>query len=419
MSKLELIQNFLRSEQADGWLLYSFRDQNPIALWVAGLQSSGSRRWFLWIPCKGRPVWIAHRIEKSNFIDLSDDLNGEVLLYVSWQELGERLKQVVCAGKSLVARAATGRTARILMEYSPENAIPYVSRIDAGIMELVTNATGAEIESSADIVQIAVATISAGHLAGQKRAARICLDIKDAAFAWIADKIRSDKPVTEFDVQQHIGKLFADAGMQPLPCIVAVNANAADPHYFPSEDLHSPIREGDVVLIDLWNREEGDPEACFADCTWTAYCGAETPPQVTEIFVIVARARDRAVEFIQERISAGKDVYGYEADDACREVIESAGYGYAFFHRTGHSLGHTGHFIGVNIDNLETRDRRKILPGVMFSIEPGIYLPDFNFDNSVPSKGLGIRSEIDCYIHPDRVEVTTLPLQTSVNALIR
>ena len=411
MSKLDLIQKYLEAEEVDGWLLYSFRDQNPIALSVAGLQASGSRRWFLWIPREGRPVWIAHRIEKSNFVDLPPDLQGDVLLYVSWQEIEERLKQAVRGGES--------KAPRILMEYSPGNAIPYVSRVDAGIMELVTRSTGAKIESSADIVQIAAATISPEHLTGHKRAARICLDIKDAAFAWIADRIRDNAPVTEYDAQQHIADLFVDAGMKPVRCIVAVNANAADPHYFPGEGLHSPIREGDVVLIDLWNREEGDPEACVADCTWTAYCGAETPQKVTEIFGIVARARDRAVEFIQERLSSGRDVYGYEADDACREVIEGAGYGHAFFHRTGHSLGPTGHFIGVNIDNLETRDRRKILPGVMFSIEPGIYLPDFNFDNSVQAKGLGIRSEIDCYVHPDRVEVTTLPLQTKVTALLK
>ena len=410
MSKLELIQNYLDAEQADGWLLYSFRDQNPIAISVAGIESSGSRRWFLWIPREGRPVWIAHRIEKSNFINLPDDLAGEVHLYVSWQEIEENLKRVISSGNT--------RSPRILMEYSPGNAIPYVSRVDAGIMELVKRSTGAVIESSADIVQVAVATISPKHLAGHKRAARICLDIKDKAFSWIADKLRGNTAITEYDAQQHIAELFVESGMEAARCIVAVNANAADPHYFPSKDLHSPILEGDVVLIDLWNRESGDAFACVADCTWTAFCGSETPRRVTEIFDIVAKARDRAVEFMQERIGAGRNVYGYEVDDACRGVIENSGHGHAFFHRTGHSLGHTGHYIGVNIDNLETEDRRKILPGVMFSIEPGIYLPEYNYDNSEKPKGLGIRSEIDCYVHPDRIEVTTLPLQTSVQALL-
>ncbi|MBT3272549.1 MAG: aminopeptidase P family protein [Spirochaetales bacterium] len=410
MSKLALIQEYLKAEKIDGWLLYAFRDQNPIALSVSGLPSAGSRRWFLWIPSAGRPVWIAHRIEKSNFIDLPADLQGDVKLYVSWQEIEALLKSTLRVGEKPAEY--------ILMEYSPENAIPYVSRVDAGIMELVKRNAGVEIASSADMVQIAVATINPEHLAGQKRAADLCLEVKDAAFAWIGEQLRSDTPVTEYDAQQQVAKLFSEAGMDPLSSIVAVNANAADPHYFPSEKLHSRIKKGDVVLIDLWNREKGDPEACFADLTWTAYCGEVTPPRVAEIFNIVSRARDRAVEFIQERISEGRDVYGYEADDACREVIENAGYGEAFFHRTGHSLGPTGHYIGVNIDNLETQDRRKILPGVMFSIEPGIYVPDFDFDDSQPAKGLGIRSEIDCYVHADRIEVTTLPLQTAVAPLL-
>ena len=408
MSKLALIQNYLTSEQVDGWLLYAFRDQNPIALSVAGIPKAGSRRWFLWIPAQGRPVWIAHAIERTNFTELPPDLEGELLLYVSWQDIESLLAKVVKGGA----------TRRILMEYSPENAIPYVSRVDAGMMELVTRCTGATVVSSADAVQIAVATISPEHLAGQRRAADLCLSVKDAAFEWIASKVRNHILVTEFEAQTRVAELFQDAGMDPLASIVAVNGNAADPHYFPSERLHSTIVEGDVVLIDLWNREKGDPEACFADCTWTEFCGYEVPQKVSEIFNIVLQARDRAVEFIQEGLSSGSDVYGYEVDDACREVISKAGYGEAFFHRTGHSLGPTGHYIGVNIDNLESRDRRKLVPGVMFSIEPGIYLPTFDFDGSSPPKGLGVRSEIDCYVHPDRVEVTTLPLQTHMKALL-
>jgi Xaa-Pro aminopeptidase len=175
---------------------------------------------------------------------------------------------------------------------------------------------------------------------------------------------------------------------------------------------------GDVVLIDLWNREKNYPDDSFADCTWTAYCGKVTPLLVTEIFQIVAGARDAAVAFIQSRLDAGEPVYGYEVDDVSRAVIRNAGYGDYFIHRTGHSLGPTGHYIGVNIDNLETQDRRPLIPGVMFTIEPGIYIPDFDFDNSPTPKGLGIRSEINCYMHPQRVEVTTLPVQTEVKALL-
>ncbi|MEZ4860788.1 MAG: M24 family metallopeptidase [Caldilineaceae bacterium] len=410
MSKLALIQSHLHTENVDGWLLYGFRDQNPLALAVAGLSKAGSRRWFLWIPREGRPAWIVQRIERTTFLDLPPDLAGEVHLYVSWQQMNDVLARVVRI-KGQPAR-------RILMEYSPDNAIPYVSRVDAGIMEVVTKSTGAEILSSADAVQLVVARISPEHLAGHRRAAAICLAAKDAAYQWIAARLRHNEPVTEYSAQQMIADHFAAAGMEPLPSIVAVNGNAADPHYFPSAKRHSPIQVGDVVLIDLWNREQGDPEACFADCTWTAYCGPKTPPKVAAIFEVVRQGRDRAVQLIQERLQAGQAVHGYEVDDACRTVIEQAGYGNGILHRTGHSLGPTGHWIGVNIDNLETQDRRRLLPGVMFTIEPGIYLPDYNFDDSLRAKGLGIRSEINCFVHPDQVEVTTLPLQTAVKALL-
>lgn len=410
MTQLSLIQTHLQTEGVDGWLLYGFRDQNPLALAVAGLRSAGSRRWFLWIPVQGRPAWIAQAIERTTFLDVPPDLAGELHLYVSWQEMNAVLAQVVRVNGQPVRR--------ILMEYSPDNAIPYVSRVDAGIMEVVKKSTGAEIVSSADAVQLAVARISPEHLAGHRRAADLCLQVKDAAYAWIADHLRSGQPVTEYSAPQYIAEQFAAANMEPLPSIVAVNGNAADPHYFPSAKRHSPIQVGDVVLIDLWNREKGDPDACFADCTWTAYCGAVTSPQVRAIFEVVRQGRDRAVQFIQERMAAGQPVHGYEVDDACRAVIEQAGYGQGILHRTGHSLGPTGHYIGVNIDNLETQDRRRLLPGVMFTIEPGIYLPTFDFDGSHPPKGLGIRTEINCFVHPDHVEVTTLPLQVEVKALL-
>ena len=410
MRSIEVIQTYLRNEQVDGWLLYGFRDQNPIALSVAGLLSAGSRRWFLWIPAAGRPEWIVQAIERTTFLDLPEELEGKVHQYVSWQDMRKTIADVV--------GIKGDRQKRILMEYSPFNAIPYVSRVDAGIMELVIDATGAEIISSADAVQLVVARITPDHLEGHRRSAEVCLSIKDAAFRWISDKLNADNPITEYDAQRFIVEKFRAAGLEPLDCIVAANRNAADPHYFPGSDHKSPIRKGDVVLIDLWSREVGDPDACFADITWTAYCGTVTPAPVIEIFEIVRRARDRAVEFMQKGLAAGRKVFGYEVDDACRAVIAEAGYGDAFFHRTGHSLGSTGHFVGVNIDNLESEDRRSLLPGVMFSIEPGIYLPDFDFDGSATPKGLGIRSEINCVVHEGSVEVTTLPLQTAVKPIL-
>ncbi|MBK8048200.1 MAG: aminopeptidase P family protein [Anaerolineales bacterium] len=305
------------------------------------------------------------------------------------------------------------------MEYSPENAIPYVSYVDAGTMELVQRTVGAEIVSSADLVQLAQAVLSAAQIASHRRAAAQCLAVKDAAFAYIRATLGSGGALTEYAVQQFIVEQFVTANLDyEHPAIVSVNANAADPHYAPTAGAHRPIVRGDVVLIDLWARERATPVDCFADITWMGYVGAEVPDRVREIFGIVASGRDAAVRFIQERLPAGQPVHGYEVDDACRKVIAGAGYGDAFFHRTGHSLGVNTHFNGVNIDNLETRDRRRLIPHVMFTIEPGIYLPTFDFDGSPQPKGLGVRSEINCLVHNDRVEVTTLPLQEKVVPLL-
>ena len=276
-------------------------------------------------------------------------------------------------------------------------------------------ATGAEIVTSADLVQFTQATLSAEQLASHGRAAAHCLAVKDQAFALIAERLRRGQAVDEYAVQQFILERFAALDLDPdHPPIVAVNANAANPHYAPGPDQSSPNRAGDMVLIDLWAKERATPGACFADITWTAFCGDEPPAKAQRIFEIVAAARDAAVAFVRERFAAGEPVYGYEVDDACRAVIQDAGYGEAFFHRTGHSLGTEVHFPGVNIDNLETQDRRRLMPGVLFTIEPGIYLPDYDFDGSTPAKGLGIRSEINCFVHEDRLEVTTLPLQGEV-----
>ena len=304
------------------------------------------------------------------------------------------------------------------MEYSPGNAIPFISRIDAGIKEVVEEATGAEILSSADVAQVALAVLSEAQVAGHRAAVVACLAAKDRGFDYIAEQLKAGKTPNEYEVQQVVSAKFAELGMEPMPCIVSVNANAADPHYGPSEKHHSPIHVGDMVLIDLWTKEADNPEGSMADLTWTAYCGEVVPEKVKAVFDVVAATRDHAVEFIRERLAAGEAVSGAEVDGAARAVVEQAGYGPYFIHRTGHSLGPTGHYLGVNIDGLETEDRRELLPGVMFTIEPGIYMPDFDFDDSPTAKGLGIRSEINCYMTPGHVEVTSLPLQTEVRPLL-
>jgi Xaa-Pro aminopeptidase len=407
---LSLVQSYLRQQGVDGWLLYNFRDLNPIAIAVAGLPHGGSRRWFLWIPAEGQPAWLVHGIEGHMFHQAAPELQGTRHRYVSWQEMA--------AGLPALLNLPAGRRPRILMEYSPGNALPFISRIDAGIKEVVEQSTQAEIQSSADVAQLALAVLSEAQVAGHRRAVTACLAAKDAAFDHIARQLRAGAALTEYDVQQFICRQFAGQGMEPLPCIVAVNAHAADPHYGPSAEDHSPIRQGDMVLIDLWTKEQDNPQGSMADCTWTAYCGSKVPPKVDEVFAVVAAARDRAVSYVKEQVAAGQTVRGCDVDDAARAVIRDAGYGPYFIHRTGHSLGPTGHYLGVNIDNLETQDRRTLLPGIMFTVEPGIYMPDCNFDGSPAAKGLGIRSEINCLMHPNAVEVTTLPVQTEVQALL-
>lgn len=409
---LDAIQRYLREHDLDGWLLYNFRELNPIAISVAGLNQGGSRRWFLWIPSEGKPQWLIQAIEGAMFRDLPEHVQGPQTRYVSWRDVETLLPQILGAPQSGRAQL------RIAMEYSPKNAVPFVSRLDAGAKEWIEAITGAEIVSSADLAQLALAVLTPDQLASHRRAAGVVMEIMQAAFGFIGSELRAQHVLNERQVQEFISGRLAQAQMEPMEAIVAVNANAADPHYHPTAHRFAPIRPGDVVLIDLWSREQNHPGDCFADITWTAYCGGETPPTVREVFDVVAGARDAAVQFIQQRLDAGKTVYGYEVDDVSRRLITGAGYGPQFIHRTGHSLGPTGHYLGVNLDNLETQDRRALLPGLMFTVEPGIYLPDLDFDGSGEAKGLGIRSEVNCVMHAERVEVTTLPYQREVAALL-
>lgn len=405
------IQAYLRAHHLDGWLLYDFRGTNPVALHIAGLASSGSRRWFLWLPAEGDPRWLIHAIEGSTFRRARQEIGGATASYAGWRELEEKLAALV--------QTPQGAARRIAMEYSPENAIPYVSWVDAGAKELIERVTGAQIVSSADLVQMTQAVLSDAQIASHRRAAAVCMAAKDAAFDFLRAKLAAGETTTEYTVQQVITDFFVAHAMDyDHPAIVAVNAHAADPHYAPSAESHAPIGPGDMVLIDLWAREMHTPLDCFADITWVGYCGAEPPASARAVFEVVAAGRDAAVRYMQEHMATGATVYGYAVDDACRAVIADAGYGDAFFHRTGHSLGAKVHYNGINIDNLETQDRRSLIPHVMFTIEPGVYLPTCDFDGSGRHLGLGIRSEINCLVMPTGVEVTTLPLQTEIIALM-
>jgi Xaa-Pro aminopeptidase len=376
------IQEALAKDGLDGWLLYDFRGSNPIARSVIGFDESqiGTRRWFYLIPAKGEPVAILHVIEPH----ATKGAPGKTVLYRSWKEL-----------EALLREHLAGRR-RVAMEYSPGAAIPYVGRVDAGTIEMV-RAAGPEVVSSADLVQLFEAVWTKEQKALHDRAARGCVAAKDAGFALIKERLASGVRVTESEVQAFIGRHFAEAGLYTHhPCIVAVNDHASDPHF---ETVAGPndraISKGDLVLIDFWAKVANDPRAVYYDATWMAYCGPDVPAKMREVWETVRGARDAAIDFVTRSIGAGQTIRGAEVDDVSRAFIEARGYGPYFLHRTGHSIGYEVHGNGVNIDNLETQDRRTLIPGVCFSIEPGVYLPEF-----------GVRSEIDMFVGEGYAEVT-------------
>jgi len=365
------IQAFLNENQLDGWLLYDFRGINPIAQRVAGMAEHGlTRRWFCYVPSQGEPVWLVHRIERSHF----SEVVGVVKTYTGWRELHHEMGTLLSSG------------GQIAMEYSPHASIPYVSRVDAGTLEWIRS-FGVQVVSSADLVQRIEARWTADQLAGHRESARLILRAKDLAFAWIGEQVSAGKRVTEYEAQRFLMERFDAMNLTTgHPPIVAVNANSGDPHYSPTAAKHQPIQKGDFVLIDLWAKKR-TPDAVYADTTWVSYAGKTVPERYVKIFEIVREARERAVAFIREMAATGRTIYGYAVDDVARNYITEKGYGEFFLHRTGHSIGTEIHGNGVNIDNLETRDERALIPGICFSIEPGIYLSEF-----------GVRSEIDVFL---------------------
>jgi Xaa-Pro aminopeptidase len=376
------IQSALGEQDLDGWLLYDFRGSNPIARALIGFDESqiGTRRWFYLIPRSGEPVAILHAIEPH----VMKGAPGRVVLYRSWQELESLLREHV------------GRARKVAMEYSPHAAIPYVARVDAGTVEMV-RAVGVEVVTSADLVQRFEARWTPEQKSLHDRAASGCLAAKDAAFDLVRESLASGRGITESQVQALVSRRFSESGLvSQHPCIVAVNDHASDPHFEtkPGPD-DRPIRKGDLVLIDFWAKVAHDPRAVYYDATWMGYCGRSVPARMNEVWEIVRGARDAAIDFVSRSVAEGRTIRGAEVDDVSRGHIEARGYGPYFLHRTGHSIGYEVHGNGVNIDNLETRDQRSIVPGVCFSIEPGIYLPEF-----------GVRSEVDVFIHEGAAEVT-------------
>lgn len=368
----------------DGWLLYDFHGQNPTALHVLGMGGKMlTRRFFHLVPRVGEPVLLVHAIERSQF---PPEVPGRREVYASWTSLREGLAGML---------GALPRGARIAMEYFPGGGIPTLSRVDAGTLELVRS-HGVEVVSSAGLVQRFLCVLDAVQVESHRRALAVLDAAKDEAFARIGEAQRRGETILETDVQAGILARFREAGLETdHPPIVAVNGHAGDPHYSPSAATPTAVRKGDMVLIDLWARGTG-PRDAYADITWVGFCGDRPPAKLERIFRIAAEARDAGLDALERAHREGRTLAGFEVDRAVRERIAREGLGDRFVHRTGHSIETRVHGDGANLDDLETHDTRPLVPGLLFSIEPGIYLPE---------EGMGVRTEIDVFLSAEGPKV--------------
>jgi Xaa-Pro dipeptidase len=383
------VQAALKADGIDGWLLYDFRGLNPIAAAVTSVNKHGghlaTRRWYYLIPASGEPRALVHAIEKNSL----SHLPGTSRRYAGRDELEAGLRHLV-----------TGLR-RIAMEYSPNCAIPYVSRVDAGTVELVRNA-GVEVVSSGDLIQRFSAVWSDAAIDTHRRASEKLYRVKDRAFEAVARRLRDGQATTEYDVQQLMVGWFRDDGLvTDSDPIVAATENAGDPHYQPTATTHRAIHADDLVLLDLWGKLDVSG-AVFADITWVGYAGHDVPERYTRAFAAIRDARDAAVRLVQQSARSGRELRGWEVDRAAADVLRERGYERQILHRTGHSLGETVHGDGVNMDDYETHDDRRLLPGTGFTIEPGVYFEDF-----------GVRTEINMVVADCDASVTG-PLQTEI-----
>ena len=380
------VQSALAAADLDGWLIFDFHGLNPVATGMLPREGMGTRRIFALVPRTGVPIALTHAIEQGPWKNWPAD--WEKKIYSGWRELESQLKEIV-DGK------------RVAMEYSPGDAVPYLDRVPAGVLEMVRNA-GATVVSSANLVSQFYAVWTDKDLASHKRAAECIARIARNAFTRAGEAATSGTPLTEYKLQQWILGQFSENGLSTdHGPIVAIGPNAANPHFEPSATGSARIERGNIVLIDLWAREEG---GVFADQTWMGSLG-EPSERDMSIWLAVRDARDAAIAILRERVAAGQPVRGGEVDDATRDVIKSRGFGDRFIHRTGHSIDARDlHGSGPHIDNLETREERELIPGVGFSIEPGIYL-----DGDV-----GMRSEVNAWMGKGEVVITPTSYQTDL-----
>ncbi len=376
------VQQSLKAEGLDGWLLYDFHGSNPIAARLLGTADGTkmtTRRWFYLVPAAGEPRGLVHAIERRTL----DALPGRKTVYAGRQQLDAGLTELLTGMK------------KVAMEYSHDCAIPYISRIDAGTVELV-RARGVDVASSGDLVQQFEAVWDAHALATHQDASDALYRIKDRAFEMIAKRVRDGEAMTEFAIQQQMAGWFEEERLvSDSPPVVAAQENAGDPHYLPTARRTRQVGANELVLLDLWARKKDDPQAVFADITWVGFTGTEIPGSMTRAFEAISQARDAAVALVQDSARQQRELQGWEVDRAARTVLEQAGFGERILHRTGHNLGRDVHGNGVHMDDYETHDDRRLLPGTGFTIEPGLYFDTF-----------GVRTEINVYYGEREARVT-------------
>lgn len=383
------VQHALRAEGLDGWLLYDFHGSNPIAARLVGTADGTkitTRRWFYLVPATGEPRGLVHAIERKTL----DAVPGDKAVYAGRRQLDAGLTTLLSGVK------------RVAMEYSRNCAIPYISRIDGGTLELVRS-RGVEVESSGNLVQRFEAVWDAQALATHRDASHALYRVKDRAFELIAKRIREGEALTEFAVQKQMAGWFDEEGLvSDSHPVVAAQENAGDPHYLPTARRTRQIHKDELVLLDLWAKTKGDPHAVFADITWVGYTGRQVPTEMVRAFETIRQARDAAVRLVQESAREQRDLRGWQVDRAARDVLEEAGFGERILHRTGHSLGRDVHGNGVHMDDYETHDDRRLIAGTGFTLEPGLYFESF-----------GVRTEINMF-YGEREALVTGPAQTEI-----
>jgi Xaa-Pro dipeptidase len=383
------VQRSLKAEGLDGWLLYDFHGSNPIAARLLGTANGAkmtTRRWFYLVPAVGEPMGLVHAIERRTL----DALPGEKVVYAGRQQLDAGLTKLL-----------SGIT-RVAMEYSPNGAIPYISRIDGGTLDLVRG-RGVDVKSSGDLVQQFEAVWDARALTTHRDASEALYRVKDRAFALIAKRVRDGEATTEFAIQQQMAAWFEEEGLvSDSAPVVAAQENAGDPHYLPTAQRTRQIQHDELVLLDLWAKKKDDPLAVFADITWVGFTGRHIPTEMAAAFEAIRQARDAAAALVQESARDGRDLRGWQVDRAARDVLERAGFAERILHRTGHNLGRDVHGNGVHMDDYESHDDRRLLPGTGFTIEPGLYFETF-----------GVRTEINMY-YGEREALVTGPAQSEI-----